>query len=198
MVNKPTSGVGSRSRHRHLCGVTLSAALAFGGACSREPIPMQPVAPCPEPVTDTTGWRRLTVKRRSFTLLLPPDAREISVQCFDSACGEIKVGSWTLLYDSGPLAGRGDTVTVTPEDGEIPQYCSIVVSGLRAHLLTYRIPLEAPRNYPQRAWRENAGKLVARVALQRRPGSGLFLSTFASSPTDVAQFLMAVRTMEVH
>ena len=199
MDDKPVSSGKCCLGFRHVCAIALGLMLSLGGACHRSPArELQPTAPCAEKLTDTTGWRPLTAHPGEFTLLLPANAREIPTQCFDSQCGRIQVGSWLLDYDSGPMAGSGDTLVLQTEAGEMPEYCSIVAGGLRVHLLTFRLALNAPPGYPKRAWRDHEGKLVAEAALRRAPGAGLYLSMSTMSPLETAQFFTAVRTVQVH
>ncbi|MFQ5551343.1 MAG: hypothetical protein ACE5FJ_08920, partial [Gemmatimonadales bacterium] len=77
--------------------VILALLLAAGGCNS----PFAPSLTCTDPGLDIHEWQEISSRFGIFSLTLPPAAVELDVQCIDSGCGRIDVGSWTLGYDMG-------------------------------------------------------------------------------------------------
>lgn len=138
-------------------------------------------AHCGAEPADTSGWHVLTARYGVFSLLLPQTASEVPLQCFDSACGRIAVGHWTLGYDMGRMAGPGDSVRVYPGESNV-KICEIEIAGRAGHLLT--------------ADRSSGRAARAAVPLGGWEG-GLYLSADSLSASEVREFVAAVRSVTV-
>ena len=164
---------------RHLRFALL---LALPIACrSRGPGVAGPLPECPPPLADTAGWRAYDAGE--FTLLLPPRARRVHVQCIDTACGSVKVKTWSLDYEAGFLVGS--TIDSAPPLLDLPDEhdCFVQASGHEWLLSVF----------------DKGGGLVGGVArVLRWRGGRITLVMEGHSSADLAEFATAVRTIAIH
>ncbi|HEX6746947.1 MAG TPA: hypothetical protein VF092_06585 [Longimicrobium sp.] len=162
-----------------LLTIAVTALAACGGR----------MAQCDPADVDTSGWREVTSRYRTFALTLPPAAREDSVFCMDSACGVIHVGRWNLRYDMGRMAGPGDSVPGVLGATDV-RFCAVTLAGRPGHMMSGRMP--ASRGYPRGRDR------VARAALPLgEEEGGLYFIADSLSERDAAEFAAAVRTLRL-
>ena len=147
------------------------------------------VPACPTPVRDTTSWVEVRAPRGRFTIRLPAGARDLGQFCIDSDCGTIAVGSWSISYDGGMMAGGGDSVP-TPPDATRSSVCSETIDGRLVHIATYQFP-QLPRDA---RWR---GYFVVGATMWVARGYPLNLGVLSRSPEPPAEFLVALRTLHV-
>ena len=165
------------SRTRLLCCATLSVCVS----CHRQAHPsIQPLPACPPPLADTTGWR--SYDAGEFAILLPRTARRVKVQCIDTACGEVRVGSWTLEYDAGFLVGH--TIESAPP---LLNTANEVQCVVRADAYEWVLAM----------FRTEQGTVGGDARVLRWPGGRITLTMRSDSPSDLAQFATAVRTIRV-
>ena len=160
--------------------VALASALA---ACALGRSPRACDAPA---AADTAGWHEFRPCAR-FALLLPASAHENPMQCMDSACGQVNVGSWTLHYDMGRMAGPGDSVHAPLGTADTHE-CALTIAGRPGHLMTGR---NAERGAPGRD-----GAAIAALPVSADEG-GLYLSADSLDDRGLAEFVAAVRSVRL-
>jgi hypothetical protein len=173
-----------------------SFVLAFAlGCCSSAPRALSSL--CGIEAVDTAGWREVTSRYGRFAIFLPANATEPAVRCFDSQCGMIRVGDWSISYDSGPH-GSGDRVRA--DTGEVGvQPCNFRLSGRTVSVAVGRYSID-----PRIAWYGKitesswAGDLVAHAAMPlSNEAGGVNMSMHSKQAIDRAVFLTAVQTLRV-
>jgi hypothetical protein len=138
---------------------------------------IQPLPACPPPLADTMNWR--SYDAGDFTILLPRTARPAKVQCIDTACGEVRVGGWTLEYDAGFLVGH--TIMSAPPLLNTPNEVQCVV---RADAYDWVLAM----------FRTERGTVGGDARVLRWPGGRITITMQGRSPNDLVQFATAVRT----
>ena len=176
------------SFYRARCAILIAAVASL--SCRSAPHILQLVPACPAPQVSTAGWTEVRSRYGHFSMRLPPGAAEVPVQCIDSFCGLIQVGKWQLSYDSGAFAGSIDTHT-TPPEAEAASACSEQISGRSVCIRTYRISPVA-----QHISKDRLGKLAGDAAVPY--AMNLNLGMVACSPSELREFLAAVRTLKVY
>jgi hypothetical protein len=176
----------ARAGARRLLTLVLLATIA-GCHHARPPEALAPG--CPRPTVDTTGWALATATRGRFEILLPRGAHDRLLQCIDSDCGEIAVGSWVIHYDGGPLAGGGDSMPI-PAGALYGTACSEAIDGRTVHISAFQFPPGVKEN----RW---SGYFLAQATMRVQPSYPLTLSVISTSPEPVQRFLAAVRTLHL-
>lgn len=162
----------------------VGALISHAFACKNESAISTP-APCPTSQVDTAGWSEFTA-RREFRMRLPARSREDPAHCFDTACGGIVTAwghiDWSLEYGSHPI----DSIRLGPDAIGVRR-CVEDIHGRRALLVTGQYSKD------QRTLR---GHYFA-VAGFPRGNTMLALMMESASPEALAEFLSAVRTVQI-
>jgi hypothetical protein len=181
---------------RHYVWLLLS--LLVPAACDTPALP-EAAGTCGEALVDTTGWKRMVSRYGTFAILLPPSAVERLTGCTDSQCGRIEVGAWTIGYDSGPLAGPGDSAHYYGELTD-ERRCSLHISGQPGQVLVARFrtdprPSPIPPAVHDSSW---AGHFIAAFAVPAPvTRGGLYLSMNSAQESDRAAFLTAIASLRL-